>query len=357
MKIHMFGKSAPAHNPISPISVQYDSGTKRRRLFTRWIIILLIVFSPFFLSLGWAFYQLAIIGAPGQVFPYEIEVRSGASGWIDSLFTKEGGQSQIGDTLLKIRNPEWEQIQTSFRAGASDYTAPSNIGRLIAIQKERLSRLNDYYTQLNSMEAGRSVTRTEIDRAWLEMKNAEFSLEQLRSDQQSLYNNRMNGQLRNRQDSLAYEDMNRFARMRADLQWVVSPDSGSILSIYVKKGEYVQIGQKLLRVTQTSKVTFKAWLEPKHMEYAVPGRLCSIIFPDKQSFPAVVSGAPQIDTEFKTEGGRTIDPLIQVEVTPLEAIPAKYILSGMPFQLRIDVLLSDMEKSRFVKLIAGKESH
>lgn len=355
MKIHMFGKPTPSQNPASPLGVQYPAGARRGSIFRRWLIILIVLLSPFLLSLVWAFYQLAVVGAHGQVLPYEIEVRAGADGWVDSLYVQEGQLRTAGDTLAKLRNPDWEEMLmlTEPLPGSREGGGPANLGRLMAIQKERLERLRDYYQQLRTMDSTRSITRTELDRAWLEMKNAEFSLEQLRSENGQIVANRSSGKILDEQERLAYNNKIRVAQHRANRQWVINPDSGSVLSIYVKKGEYVEQGKRLFRVTQTSQVNYIAWLEPKHIGYAVAGRLCTIVFPDRQRFPAVISSSPRIDTNFRKEDGRTIDPLLQVDVKPLDSIPAKYLLAGMPFQLRIDVLLSDMESSRFMQLIGG----
>ena len=351
MKIHMFGKPQPAQNPAAPLGVNYAAGVRRASVFRRWLVILLVLLSPLLFSLAWAFYQLAIIGAPGEVKPYETLVRSGVSGNIDSLYVQEGHSVRAGDTLAKLRNPEWEELFMLSEPSGTPIPALRNLPRLQSIQQEKVERLRATYQRLQALDTSRSVTRLELDRAWLEMKDAEFLMEQLRSEAFMAQASRQSGAKQDAQQKAEYENRLRIAEHRYRQQWVTAPDSGRVLSLYVKKGEYGEAGQRLFRIARTSQIKYEAWFEPRHLEYAVPGRLCKMVFPDRQSYPAVISGEPRIDTDFQTREGRTVNPLLKVDIKPLEPIPDRYLLSGMPFQLRIDALLSDMEKNRFLQLL------
>ena len=350
MKIRLFGTKSPQKNPAEPLGVKYGTTPKRKSVFKLWLIILSVILLPFVISSGLAFYKLALIGADGKVIIWELAVRTSCPGIIDSINTLSVGKSiQKGDTLAHIHNPDWDedmallQIHKQFPINSNQdlqIIENQNLTKVIHLTQSRLQYLKLQHQKIQSLYAENSATQQEFNLSWLQVKESEIELQKLKNELRMISSQSKKEAREITQKYLEDKQKLANAELREKRLWILAPDSGTLRKSSIKSGEFVKQGDLMFNLEQTSKVTLKAEVAPRYIEYLSLGTVGTITFPDKHRIRVVVISEAVMESSANPD--ESDEAKLSVEILPLGNLPLKYHINKLPFVLNINIFNTTM---------------
>lgn len=275
MKIRFSSPKEQQPTQEQGIKVLYAPG-KRLAFKLRWYLILLAVTSPLLWLLGRAVLSVWLIEAPAQLLLPSSELRAREPAQVLNLLVKPGDRVSSGQLLMQLDNPEWRARLALLGEVASPSTLTVQDEQLLQNERAILLRLQDnaarHLRQLQPLLVVGAATQGEVQAAADELSRRQLDV--LQFDQ--------------RRAVLLPEDRGLVER-QLERQWlqarlqglaVRTDEAGIISEILVGEGENVGPGTLLMRVQHNDEMFLWVFLEPRHIDYAVPGQALSLGLPD-----------------------------------------------------------------------------
>lgn len=258
------------------LKVLYAPG-KRLAFKLRWYLILLVVTSPLLWLLGRAVLSIWLIEAPAQLVLPSTELRAREPAQVQSLLVKSGDRVMPGQLLMQLDNPEW-RARLALLAEPSAALEADTAQQVELRQHEQatLRLLQDNaarrLSQAQALLVVGAATQGEVQAAADELGRRQLAV--LQFDQLRATPPQEDRDLVQRQLEREW--------LQARLQGltVQADEVGVVSEVLVGEGENVGPGTLLMRVQHTEQMLLWAFLDPRYIDYAVPGQALQVGFPD-----------------------------------------------------------------------------
>lgn len=258
------------------LKVLYAPG-KRLAFKLRWYLILLAVTSPLLWLLGRAVLSMWLIEAPAQLLLPSTELRAREPAQVQSLLVKAGDRVIPGQLLMQLDNPEWrERLALLAEPNAASVAVTAQQAQLHEHEQATLRRLQDSaarrLSQAQALLALGAATQGEVQAAADELARRQLAVLQF---------DRLLTAPQAEDRGVAQRQLER-QWLQARLQGLVvrADDAGVVSEVLVGEGENVGPGTLLMRVQHNDKMLLWVFLDPRHIEYAVPGQALRLGLPD-----------------------------------------------------------------------------
>jgi len=196
----------------------------------------------------------------GEIIDINPQLKVGQKVLAGQLITAAGNPSvrREADLLLKIDPRDLQQIADQANNAIEEAAAETerlkiqqlNLERQLAKSKSILATLKDEYERVRSAEAKKVATKSDLNRALLEVQRYEDNVIQLENLSSSIPLQIQAAEQRlsssRAEKSGAENDLQRTE--------VYPPFDGVLSEIFVEKGQYVRIGEQLVRLTDIGRI-------------------------------------------------------------------------------------------------------
>jgi multidrug resistance efflux pump len=318
IKFNRQARSSP--ESIGHMQVPY-AAARRVASRWRWYLVLALVFGPLALIGASAIGGFMVTSANGSVTLDPLEVRAGASGYVDSIAYKLGAVVPRGAEVLALRDPELDAQEAQLRLQVVPYATPvaadNTAARAAGMEELRLrtSALRHQQqrraTILGLKEQG-AATVAELNEVTAAVEQAEATVIRLRAELglgverdaahaggRAAAASSGSGAAgpANAATSVALTahdgDLAVMAARRSGLT-VLAPRDGQVIDVLVSEGQYVAAGQSLMVIGDPSSAHIEAFVTPGVATRLQVGRRATIRFPDGRVATATVGEQPKL---------------------------------------------------------------
>ncbi len=362
MKINFDRKKQDDPERDHEMKVAY-APAKRRIAHFRWYFILLLVASPLIYFLGKMLFLLLVVNAPSFVSLEKIDINSSITGVVDRLAVKPGDIVQIGDPIIFLKDPRFDEREKILRAELKTLNSPlpPTGSGLETLLRDRITLAeNSVNYQAGKLEDVRylfkqgAATRAEINLAEAEYNKARYTY----NAAQSQLSTRLESIRRTNLEPVTHAGL-RTERIETELAVISeqreklihrSPVHGRVLDVFVKEGMMISPGTTMLLLGELEHTVITSYLQPKYARYSRSGQKATIKLPDGTKLMAKVIRDPGLTKRLPADLASPIgsrDLMIVVHLEPIEEIPSMFMIDGLPVSARyhtFDFLSSWMSK-------------
>ena len=277
----------------------------------------------------------AVVSSNGKAEPINpYVVRAQFPTFVSTIFAKEGQSVRKGQDILTLDSSD---IQSQLVSEQSDLLAaqhdlqnsrtggpPDELAQIdgdLAKARAQVKSLETTRDALQQLYQKQSATQAEINDNALQLENARAGLQTLQKRRDDLSRrtvldtNRLS--LRVQQDSgmiSALEEKIRSARVKA-------PVDGTLYSLSVRRGDYVNVGQEIAQMADLRKIQVRAFVDEPDLGMLAPGEPVRITWdalPTQQWF----GRTEEIPKQVVPHGSRSVgEVLCSVDNDKLELLP------------------------------------
>jgi len=221
----------------------------------------------------------------------QAEVPAREAGVLAAIEAREGASVSAGDVLAQIDDTDAKFLRQ--RAKLELEVAAKNAANELAIQTAEVTRevAQSIFqrTQEGAQKIRYTISQTELDRLRLDAEKAELALRQAKHD---LDVAQVTWQLKQNE----YE----FASRSVARRGIVAPFSGVVVEVYRRRGEWVEPGQKVLRVVRQDRLRAEGFLDARQARGDLAGRRVSLTLDPAENLPQpfvgkIVFVSPEVD--------------------------------------------------------------
>ena len=332
MKIRFHREARQTSSEVGGIKVPYAPA---RRLVSkwRWYLILLFVAAPLVvLTTGLVGRSMSLI-ADGQIVLERFELRAAATGYVTQLNVALQSKVSLGSAVVRLRDPGIEAAEARLRAELDTRgKSRSSIDTLTLAERALAYQQQRYKTLAELLRAG-AATAAELGEATAALQRAEEAALDRRS---AAALTALSSAPNAREQRGVVAQLAELQRQRERLT-ARSPQSGSVLNVYVAQGEFVTAGERLVAIGNTELPIVQAYIAPRMISSFETGTRATVRFPDGtrvdasvQQLPATAQALPADLVE--RNGSRAM--AVKLVVQDLGKLPAALRIDGMPVRVR-----------------------
>ena len=338
------------------VKVPYGPG-RRKAAQWRWYLILAIVCSPFAYLLFTMFYPLVVVSAPGFIH-LEKEVLTAASdGVVKVIHVRTGDRVRAGQPVVELTSPKLEERILAIKSAIAhsdqtdDKTRPAapnrqadslltlyrqqveDAARVVARQQQRVEVVRQLFVQgaataaeVNAVAVQFEAARHTLVQAQLDFKAAELKNLALDVSQPEA--------MPSRQQLL--DQLARLEQQQRSLVMMASQD-GTVLDTPVEIGKNIAAGEVVALVSMPAPPQVLAYLDPRSVQTATPGRLATVSIPGGLSVEARVREQPSQARRLPADFGSAIgtrDIMVLVTLDFTAPLPPERAVEGLPVEVR-----------------------
>lgn len=308
----------------------------------QWYFLSLLIASPLIYILATWLLGFIITYAPAYISMNTLTIRAPSDGYVRDISVHLGDKTIQNVPLLLIDSPtmlqrktylenELKQLQYREHNSLNDPELP-NLLKMQQIAKQQRDENRDYYQKLLTLEKSGLVTVIDLSRfgnryydAQLNYQNIKAKIAKSQQDYQDYLEKTYHEPI-----SLLQEELSQINIENGFLQ-ILTPASGSVITILVHSQEFVLKGQALLKLSIDKQLFVTALFDAKNVDSLVPGKKVHILLPNYKLITGVIRTHPDF-TSANTETLFDIQPLNHKLVTLIdftEPLPEKYLVSDL----------------------------
>tara|TARA_R110002167_G_scaffold359135_1_gene575582 strand:+ start:3644 stop:4657 length:1014 start_codon:yes stop_codon:yes gene_type:complete len=319
---------------------------KKRIKSWKWLILVLIIFSPVIYIGFTSLYEFIFISTPAKLVFSHYQIRAPEDGYITGLNVRENSRVQTNEHLVSIsRTDLYKKLYllqdrldslTKFK-NKQKFSKPVSLS-LDAEKKQSLKEsdvLDGLYKEMLDYANKKIITKLQIQQViqqYFQSKRLIKSIETSIS--------------KNHKESILEEEIvlkNQIHSIQMDLASlmpriknlnVIVPESGYVSKLYAKNGDFVEKGSVLMDIVSPKNIHIYAFLKPKNIGYALKGSRVLVKMPDGSYFDGKVGSQPY--KVVSNEWGDQYYGRIFVEIKLDKKIPSKYKINQFPIEVLFD---------------------
>ncbi|MBP2651344.1 MAG: multidrug resistance efflux pump-like protein [Firmicutes bacterium] len=324
-----------------------------KRVFpkVRWMIILLLIGSPFIILIGKILLDWAFVTSPGTIWLEKRTINSIEAGTVEKVFFQKG--DMVGpDTVIfrvkrKIQENRREQIalleaerEAAINGGASEGKVASAEVSGSSEQLELVKQSIAYYeTMCNDtrrlMEQG-AATRAEVDAAENKLRETKASLAAINAaSAKALVNNQATPTVNPMRISQIEQSIKALKSMTEEFFDIKTGQGGKVSSILVNDGQSFSAGEPLAIIVNTESAHIMTYVDPKDLKKTDIGTAAIVKLPgSNRKIKAVVEQPPVVADNVPNGISEKIYPTsmrrVQVFLKLLEPLQEEETIDGLP---------------------------
>lgn len=325
MKISFSSKKTSEGGSENNIKVPYGAA-KRVAPKLRWILILLLVATPFILFLGKICWDWFFITSPGMVWMEPITVNAVESGTIEKINFKRGDLVKNSDKIFEAKRKLPDSRLETIAMLEAERDAGNKLSNTPNQQLGVLWQNVAYYEQarnkIQSLVSKGAATKAELDLAENSLREARVLL----STAQML------NPLRAEQVEQSIEKLKGITKETFE----ISPTkTARISSILVAEGQSFSAGEPLAVIVDPSKIHIVTYVDPHDFEKIEVGKVATIkIIGSGRKIKATVEQTPVLADDVPGGISEKLYPVtmrgIQVFLKPAEELREDESIEGLP---------------------------
>jgi RND family efflux transporter MFP subunit len=238
----------------------------------------------------------------------EAEIPALEAGVVDAMTVSEGAKVEAGQVLLKLSDRDAQLFCDRQRADyevahkqAADRTKIHSAEASLKVAEAELQRARDA-----RMRLGDAVSDTELDRLDLMVTHGRLAIEQAKHEVAVFT---LQAELKQRELAIAEQKLKR--------HFIAAPFAGVVAQVFIRRGEWVEPGEKVLRLVRTDRLKAEGFavsdkIQPAHQGSRVLLSLASggatspvyagkLVFVSPETDP--INGQVRLVAEIENESG------------------------------------------------------
>lgn len=325
------------------------AASKRAIPQIRWVIILIIVGSPFILFLGKMLLDWVFVTSPGTIWMEKKTINSIEAGTVERSFYQRGEMANP-DTVMfhvtrKIPDNRLEQIamleaeRDAANIGIGNKSASSAPARGSSEELQLAQQSAAYYEQVRDntkslMDKG-AATRAEMDIAENKLREARASLAALSSSAVGASVNSTASSVNSMRIAQVEQSINSLKRLTQDSFDVKTGQGGKVSSIFVSEGQSFSAGEPLAVILNTEQVHIVTYVDPNDFKKMNIGTIATVkIIGTSRKIKAVVEQPPVAADNVPNGISEKFYPVtmrgVQVFLKVIDPLQEEEIIEGLP---------------------------
>ncbi|HWJ13263.1 MAG TPA: HlyD family efflux transporter periplasmic adaptor subunit [Gemmatimonadaceae bacterium] len=221
--------------------------------------------------------------AYGNVEAIEVVVGSQVAGQLESFTPKEGNTLSVGDVVAVVDTSALVlQLQQAVAQRTASASRIEEVARQIGVLETQRAIAQRAYERVKRLYDQQAATAQQLDQAERDYKTLVAQIETA------------GAQRRTAARDVAANDA-KTAQVRDQLRRtrVVNPTRGTVLTLYTRAGEFVQLGQPLYKIANLDTVELRAYVNESQLAGVKLGAPVTVTIDagtgTRRAFPAVVS--------------------------------------------------------------------
>jgi len=323
---------------------------KRASPKIRWILILIIVGSPFMMLLGKIFLDWIFVTSPGIIWMEKKTINSIEAGTVEKVFYHKG-DTAIADTVMfrvKRKNPENRMEQIAFLEAERDAAnmavdgenpLPTTSGRDVSYEIQLAHQSVAYYEQVRNnakwlLDQG-AATKAEMDLAENKLREAKTALASFTSNSIPSAINSVTGVVNPRRIAQVEQNIKSLKKMSEEQFEIKSGQGGKVHSIVVSDGQSFSAGEPLAIVVNTEQVHIVAYVDPNDLKNVNIGTIGTVkVLGTGRKIKAVVEQPPVVADNVPNGISEKFYPVtmrgVQVYLKVIDPLQEEEMIEGLP---------------------------
>jgi len=221
--------------------------------------------------------------AYGNVEAIEVVVGSQVAGQLESFTPKEGNTLSVGDVVAVVDTSALElQLQQAVAQRTASASRIEEVTRQIGVLETQRTIAQRAYERVKRLYDQQAATAQQLDQAERDYKTLASQIEAAGAQRQTAA-----------RDVAANDAKTAQVRDQLRRTKVVNPTRGTVLTLYTRAGEFVQLGQPLYKIANLDTVELRAYVNESQLAGVKLGRPVTVTIDagtgTRRAFPAVVS--------------------------------------------------------------------
>lgn len=319
-----------------------------RRVFPkfRWILILVLVSSPFILLLGKILLDWLIVTSPGTIWLEKKTINSIEAGTVDKVFYHKGDVTEPDTVLFRVKRriPENRKEQIALLEAERDAASKGSANGYISVpsagwseELELAKQSAAHYEQVRNdtkwlFDRG-AATRAEMDAAENKLRDAKAAVAALTSGRASAADNAASASNAARSAQVD-QSIASLKKMTEEFFDIKAGLGGKVSSVFVSDGQSFAAGEPLAAIVNTNEVHVVAYVDPKDFKKMTIGTVATVkMLGTGRNFKAVVEQPPVVADNMPSGISEKLYPVtmrgVQIYLKVLEPLQEEAI-EGLP---------------------------
>jgi len=221
--------------------------------------------------------------AYGNVEAIEVVVGSQVAGQLESFTPKEGNTLSVGDVVAVVDTSALGlQLQQAVAQRTASASRIEEVTRQIGVLETQRTIAQRAYQRVKRLYDQQAATAQQLDQAERDYKTLVAQIDAAGAQRQTAA-----------RDVAANDAKTAQVRDQLRRTKVVNPTRGTVLTLYTRAGEFVQLGQPLYKIANLDTVELRAYVNESQLAGVKLGRPVTVTIDagtgTRRAFPAVVS--------------------------------------------------------------------
>ena len=221
----------------------------------------------------------------------EAEVPTRQAGVLAAIDAREGTSVEAGGVLARIDDAEavFLQQRAKLEMDIAVKNAANELGVRTAEKTWEVAESIRQRTNEGAQKFRNSISQTELDRLRLDAEKAELAVQQAKHELEVA---RVTAQLKQTEYESACHNVKRHR--------IVAPFAGMVVEVYRRRGEWIELGQKLLRLVRRDRLQAEGFLPARWGRGELTGRRVTLAIDPSENLPTLFTGkivfvSPEVD--------------------------------------------------------------
>lgn len=316
----------------------------------RWMLIWLIVGSPFLFLIGKIAMDWLFVTSPGTIVLEKKTINSIEAGTVEKVFYHKGDMVELNAAIFRVKRKisenRMEQIALleAERDAAIKGTAAANVlpvtgGRVVTEEMQLIRQNVSYYEQVRNdtkwlMEKG-AATRAEMDAIENKLREAKASLAAIQATPLKTADNMPTPTVNSARITQLEQSIKALRTMNEEFFDVKASQKGKVSYLFVNDGQSFYAGDPLAVIVDTEQVRILTYVDPKDYRKIHVGTAAIVKIPGTgRKISAVVEQPPVIADNVPNGISEKIYPNsmrgIQVFLKVLDPLQEQETIEGLP---------------------------
>jgi len=266
-----------------------------RRAFPkiRWLVILVIVGSPFIMLLGKIMLDFLFVTSPGTIYMEKITINSLEAGTVEKTFYHRGDMVGADTVLFRIKrkHPENTMEQIAMLEAERD-KANREIDKP-TISGGHLSEIELAQQNVAYYEKMHSNTKWLMDQGAATKAEMDLTENKLREAKASLVTKNPPPTVNSGRITQVEQNINALKKMTEDFGDIKSGPGGKVHSVFLADNQSFSPGEPLAIVMNTNQVHILTYVDPRDLKKITIGRIATVkILGSDRKITAIVEEPP-----------------------------------------------------------------
>lgn len=326
------------------------AASKRAFPKIRWILILVMVGSPFMMLLGKILLDWIFVTSPGTIWMEKQTINSIEAGTVEKVFYHKGNMVSPNTVMFRVKrkSPENRMEQIAFLEAERDAAnpgigsgnaSPATGGRDISNEIQIAQQNVAYHEQARSntkwLMAQGAATRAEMDLAENKLREAKAALAALASSTAAPANNSSAPSVNSARMAQVEQNIKSLKRMTEELFDIKSGQGGKVHSIFVSDGQSFSPGEPLAIVVNAEQVHIITYVDPNDLKKINIGTIATVKIPGTgRKIKALVEQPPVAADNVPSGISEKFYPVtmrgVQVFLKVIDPLQEEETIEGLP---------------------------